>query len=251
MGKGPLAGMTRGSVRQWWEPRAHHCLGLHFWCKEYPGEPPSAKWEKRFTVPRAPPPAPPAPPAPTRRPRGERQPNESQRNSTSMAQVPVWTWVMQPFICESKGPPRTEERPKPTLDCDSKTTGHLTLPMLSVSQLSRPAWPRTNAAGCDETRPASEVSGAVGKLSSPSCFPNCLVIPRPGTGRPRTLIDHLLQFLSYSRLPASNPKPSIKRWTWKLRFSISDLEGGLWLLTPLVSLAKNGERSAGIFPLHG
>lgn len=123
--------MTRGSVRQWWEPRAHHCLGLHFWCKEYPGEPPSAKREKRFTVPRAPPPA---PPAPTRRPRGERQPNESQRNfSTSMAHVPVWTWVMQPFICECKGPPRTEERPKPALDCDSKTTGHLTLPMLSVS----------------------------------------------------------------------------------------------------------------------
>ena len=183
---------------------------------------------------------------------GERQPNESQRNfSTSMAQVPVWTWVMQPFICECKGPPRTEERPKPALDCDSKTTGHLTLPMLSVSQLSRPAWPRTNAAGRDETRPASEVSGAVGKLSSPSCFPNSLVIPRPGAGHPRTLIDLLLQFLSYSRLPASNPKPSIKRWTWKLRFSISDLEGRLWLLTPLVSLARNGECSAGIFPLHG
>ena len=121
----------------------------------------------------------------------------------------------------------------------------------STDTLSRPAWPRTNAAGRDETRPASEVSGAVGKLSSPSCFPACLGIPPPGAGRPRTLIDHLLQFLSYSRLPASNPKPSIKWWTWNLRFSISDLEGRLWLLTPLVGLARNRERSAGFFPLHG
>ena len=171
--------MTRGSVRQRWDARAHRCLGLHFWCKEYPGEPPSATREKRFTVPE------------------HHQQHHQHRHVVS------------------------------------------------------PAWPRTNAAGRDETRPASEVSGAVGKLSSPSCFPACLGIPPPGAGRPRTLIDHLLQFLSYSRLPASNPKPSIKWWTWNLRFSISDLEGRLWLLTPLVGLARNRERSAGFFPPHG
>ena len=148
------------------DARAQSCLGLHFRCKEYAAESPSAKWEKRVTVPRAPPPA---PPAPTRRPRGERQPNEPQRNfSTSMAQVLKWRWVVQPFPSERKGPPRTEERPKPVLDCESKTTGHPTLPMLSVSQLCHPAWLQTNASGCDESRPASEVSGAVGKLSSPS-----------------------------------------------------------------------------------
>lgn len=76
---------------------------------------------------------------------------------------------MQPLLSESKGPPRTEERPKPALDCESKTTGHPTLPILPVSQLSRPAWPRTKAGGRHETRPASEGSGAVGKLASPSC----------------------------------------------------------------------------------
>ena len=58
----------------------------------------------------------------------------SQRNvSTSMAQVPKWRWVMQTFISESKSPPHTEERPKPALDCESKTNGHPTLPILSVS----------------------------------------------------------------------------------------------------------------------
>ena len=40
---------------------------------------------------------------------------------------------MQPFLSESKGPPHTEERPKPALDCESKTNGHPTLPILSVS----------------------------------------------------------------------------------------------------------------------
>lgn len=70
-------------------------------------------------------------------------------------------------------------------------------------------------------------------------------------GRPRTLIDPLLRFLSFSSLPASNPKPSIKRWTWNLRFSISDLEGQLRLLNVLVGLAWNRELSAGFFPPHG
>ena len=166
LGKGPVAGMTRGSVCHWWDARAQSCLGLHFQCKEYAAEPPSDKREKRFNVPRAPPPA---PPAPTRRPWGERQPNMSQRNvSTSMAQVPKWRWVKQTFLSESKSPPHTEERPKPALDCESKTNGHPTLPILTVSQLCRPAWPRSNTAGSDESRPASEMSGAVGKLSSPS-----------------------------------------------------------------------------------
>ena len=75
---------------------------------------------------------------------------------------------MQTFLSESKSPPHTEERPNPALDCESKTNGHLTLPILTVSQLCRPAWPRSNAAGSDESRPASEMSEAVGKLSSPS-----------------------------------------------------------------------------------
>ena len=37
------------------------------------------------------------------------------------------------FISESKGPLHTEERPKTTLECDSKTAGFLTLPVLSGS----------------------------------------------------------------------------------------------------------------------
>ena len=81
------------------------------------------------------------------------------------------------FISESKGPPRTEERPEPTLDWDSKTTGPPTLPVLPGSQLCLPAGPRTNAAGREEMRPASKVPGVVGKLSSPSCFLDCLMIP--------------------------------------------------------------------------
>ena len=81
------------------------------------------------------------------------------------------------FISGSKGPPRPEERPEPTLDWDSKPTGLPTLPVLPGSQLSLPAGPRTNAAGREEMRPASKVPGAVGKLSSPSCFLHCLMIP--------------------------------------------------------------------------
>ena len=78
---------------------------------------------------------------------------------------------MQPLLSESKGPPRTEERPKPALDCESKTTGHPTLPILPVSQLSRPAWPRTKAGGRHETRPPLKCLGRWGNWPLLAAFP--------------------------------------------------------------------------------
>ena len=113
---------------------------------------------------------------------------------------------MQRFLSQSKGPPRTVERPKPALDCESKTNGYPTLPILYVSELCHPAWPRTNAAGCDESRPASEVSGAVGKLSSPSCFPACLVIPGPGGGASEDPYQSPLAVYFFFLVAAIKPK---------------------------------------------
>ena len=157
---------------------------------------------------------------------------------------------MQPFLSESKGPPHTEERPKPALDCESKTTGHLTLPILSVSQLCCPSWPRTNASGHDESRPASAVSGAVRKLSPPSCFPACLVIPGPGGGAPEDPYRSPLAVYFFLLVAGFKPKTLHQRVDLGIVISISELEGQLWLLTGLVGLARNRDRYAGFFPPH-
>lgn len=168
--------MTRASVRHRHNSHPQRPLGLHFRCTEDAGDAPSAEREQRPTVPRAPPTG----------ATGTATQAKGRRVTRRVPEKPLHQHCAgaraetrhAAFISEGRGPPRRPgERPKPGQDWESKSTGLPTLPVLCVSQLSRPAWPRTNAAGREETRPASKVSGAVATLSSPSCFLDCLVIP--------------------------------------------------------------------------
>src|SRR5574337_1109597 len=52
LAEGP-AGMRRGCARPRHDARPQRSLGLHVRCKEYAGEAPSAKQEKRSTRPRS------------------------------------------------------------------------------------------------------------------------------------------------------------------------------------------------------
>lgn len=108
------------------------------------------------------------------------------------------------FISESKGPPRTEERPEPTLDCDSKTTGLPTLPVLcgSLIQLG-PGQTPLDARRCG--RPP-KCLGRWGSCPPLAAFSTASWARDPLEGHLRPLIDHLLRFSFFGLADGFKPQ---------------------------------------------
>ena len=104
-----------------------------------------------------------------------RPPNQSQRNfSTSIALVPKWRYVVPRSFLKAKVLPTLSKDPSlPYIVTARQLDFRLCPSCLAVSS----SWAPDKRLWMPGDGPASKVPGAVGKLSSPSCFLDCLMSP--------------------------------------------------------------------------